>query len=60
MQNIKAQYMKDSNILAGNATIKQNKTEILLNTRGQYQKESNILVSNAKIKQHHRGIFLNT
>ena len=38
--------MKESNSLAGNATIKQLQREILLNTKGQYMKESNTLVDN--------------
>ena len=49
--NIKGQYMKESNMLAGNATIKLHQKEILLDTKGQYMKEPNILVGNATIKQ---------
>ena len=41
--------MKDSNILADNATIKQLHKEVLPNTRGQYMKESTILEDNATI-----------
>ena len=43
--------MKESNFLAGNATIKQHQKEILLNTKGQYMKESFILAGNETIKQ---------
>ena len=45
------QYMMESNILAGNASIKQQPKEVLLCTKGQYMKESNILAGNAAIKQ---------
>ena len=38
--------MKESNILAGNATFKQLQKEVWLNTRGEYMKESNIFASN--------------
>ena len=48
--------MKDSNILAGNVTIKQYQKDNLLNN----MKESNILVDNATIKQHPNEILLNT
>ena len=41
--------MKDSNTLAGNATIKQLQREILLDTEVQYMKELNTLVINAII-----------
>ena len=37
--NIKGQYMKESNTLAGNAIIKQQQKEILLNTKEKYMKE---------------------
>ena len=51
----KGQYMKESNILAGNATIKQHRKEILPDIKGQYMKESNPLramqpSSNIKIR----------
>ena len=52
--------MKESNILAGNATIKQHQKEVSLITKGQHMKESNILVDDASIKQHQKEIFLNT
>ena len=52
--------MKESNFLAGNATIKQNQKDLLLNTKGQYTKESNILAGNATIEQHQKEILLNT
>ena len=51
MLSIKGQYMKESNILVCNATIKQQQKEVSLSTKGQYMKESNILVGNATIKQ---------
>ena len=46
MLNTKGQYMKKSNIIADNATIKLLQREVLLNTKGQYMKESNFLVGN--------------
>ena len=49
--NTKGQYMKESNILEANATIKQQQKELLLNTKGLYMKESNIVVDNVTIKQ---------
>ena len=49
--NIIGQYMKESNILVGDVTIKQLQKVILLNTKGQYMKESNILAGNATTKQ---------
>ena len=52
--------MKESNILASNATIKQQQKEVLLNTKGQYMKESNILAGNATIKQQQKDVLLNT
>ena len=52
--------MKESNTLAGNATIKQHQKEILLDTKGQYMKVSNTLVYNATIKQHKNEILLDT
>ena len=54
------QYMKESNTLVDNATIKKHLKEILLNTNGQYMKESNTLVGNATIKQHQKEILLDT
>ena len=42
--------MKESNTLAGNATIKQQRREVLLGTKEQYMKESNTLVGYATIK----------
>ena len=47
--------MKESNTLAGNATINQQQKEILVNTKGQYMKESNTLAGNATIKQQKRA-----
>ena len=52
--------MKESNFLAGNATIEQRQKEILLNMEEQYMKESNILAANASIKQHQKDILLDT
>ena len=43
--------MKESNILVGDATIKQLQRVILLNTKGQYIKESYIPAGNATIKE---------
>ena len=37
-------FMKESNTLAGNVTIKQLQAEVLLNTKEQYMKDSNTLV----------------
>ena len=52
--------MKDSNILADNATIKQLQKEVLANTRGQYMKDKNILADNATIKQLQKEVLPNT
>ena len=41
--------MKDSNTLAGNATIKRHPKEILLNTKGQYKKVSNTHAKQKKL-----------
>ena len=49
-------YMKESNTLAGNATIKQLQRGILRNTKGQYMKESNTLEDNVTIKQLQKEI----
>ena len=43
--------MKESNILADNAIIKQLQNFHLLNIKEQYIKESNTLAANAAIKQ---------
>ena len=51
--------MKESNTVAGNATIKQVEREILFYTKGQYIKESTTLVSNTTIKQLKLEILLN-
>ena len=48
MLNTKGQYMKESNTLAGNATIKLLRGEILLDTKGQYMKELNTLVDSGE------------
>ena len=50
-QDTKRLYMKESNFLTGNATIKQYQKEILLNTKGQYMKEFNFLVGNVIINK---------
>ena len=60
MLNTKEQYMKESDILADNATIKQLQKGILLNTKQQYMKDSNIPAGNATIKQLPRAILLHT
>ena len=57
MLNTKGQYMKDSNILAGNAPIKQLQNLVLLNIKEQYMKESNTLANNAAIKHLQREIL---
>ena len=44
-------YMKESNILAGNATINQQQGNILLNTKEQFMKKLNTLAGNVTIKQ---------
>ena len=58
LHELKGQYMKESNILVGNATIKQHRRGILLNTKGLYMKESNILATNATIKQPQGAILI--
>ena len=45
LKHTKGRYMKESNTLADNATIKRLKREVLLNTEGQYMKESNTLAN---------------
>ena len=52
--------MKESNTLAGNAIIKQNQREILLNTKVQYMKGWNIFAGNATIKQQQKEVLLDT
>ena len=52
-------YIKESNTLAVNATIKQLKREVLLFIKGQYMKESNTLAVNANIKQLQGVVLLN-
>ena len=47
-------YMKESNILAGNATINQQQGNILLNTKEQFMKKLNTLAGNVTIKQLQR------
>ena len=47
MHNTKGQYMKESNILAGNAENISLRREIWINTKDQYMKKSNILAGNA-------------
>ena len=44
--------MKESNTLAGIATIKQLQKELSLDMKGQYMKESDTLARNVIIKQH--------
>ena len=55
-EQLKEHYMKESDTLACNATIKQHQKEILLDTKGQYMKESNTLAGNATIKHHQKEI----
>ena len=57
--------MKESNILLGNATIKQHQKEILLDTKGQHMKEldshAGIVISNILlgiILQSTKGIYM--
>ena len=52
--------MKESNILADNATIKQLRSKILLYTNGEFMKESNTHAGNAIIKQQQSIVLLNT
>ena len=52
--------MKESNILADNATIKQLQKEILLITKEQYTKESNTLVGNAAYNSLRREVLQDT
>ena len=44
----------------GNATIKQQRKAVCLNTKEQYMKESNILAGNVAIKQRQKEILLAT
>ena len=53
-------YMKESNTLSANATIKQLIMDIWLNTKGQCMKESNTLADNATIKQLIKVVLSNT
>ena len=48
--------MKESNILAEDATIKLLQMEVLLNTKKQYMKELNTLAANVSFKQLKREI----
>ena len=52
--------MKESNTIAGNATIKQLQRDVLLDTKGQYMKKSNTIPGNATIEQLQREVFLST
>ena len=52
--------MKESNILAGNATNNFLSRENLVNTKRQCMKDSNFLADNADINLHQREILLNT
>ena len=47
--NIKGQYMRDSDTLAGNADNNFLERIVLLNTKGKYMKESNTPAGNATI-----------
>ena len=70
--NTKGHYMKESNTIVGNATIKQSNTpvgiaandsmmrQLLQNTKGKYMKESNTLADNATRNIHEGEILLDT
>ena len=53
-------YMKESNILAVNAIIRQVQRQVLFNTNVQNMKESNILACNAANNSLKREVLLNT
>ena len=57
---IRGLYMKGSNTLVANVTIKQLQSQILLLTVEQYMKESNTLVGNAANISLREEIWLNT
>ena len=52
--------MRESNFLAGNATIKQDQKNVFINTKRQYMKESNTLAGNVTIKQVERRALHDT
>ena len=52
--------MKESNTIAGNATIKQLQRDVLLDTKGQYMKKSNTIPGNATIKKLQKEVLLST
>ena len=54
------QFMKELDIFAGYAIIKQHKREVLPITKGHCMMESNIHASNAAIKQPQKEDLLNT
>ena len=56
--NIKGQYMKESNTLAGNGVKNFLRREMLRNTKGQYMKESDTLVGNAANNFQWRELLL--
>ena len=56
--DIKRQFTKELDNLAGNATIRQIQKEILLSPKPQYMQELNIPAGNATIKQLQRAILL--
>ena len=60
MLNIKGQFIKESNTLAGNVANNFLKRELLLSTKGQYMKESNTLPGNMVNNSLREGILLNT
>ena len=68
MLNTNGQYMKESNILVGNATIKQHPKEIWINTKYEYMRKSKFpcgqcnhqATSKGNIDQHQEGILMNT
>ena len=58
--NTKGQYMKESNLLAIYANIKQLKGEVLLNIKGKYMKESDTLAGNAAKISQRRKLWMHT
>ena len=53
-------YMKESNTVAGNATIKQLQRDVLLDTKGQYMKKSKSFAVNTTIMPLIWDVLLNT
>ena len=57
---IKKEYMKESNILAGNANIEQLQGVILLYITGEYMKGSNTLADNVANNSLTREVWIHT